>query len=113
MRYSAEQSLTEIRRRETALRSRRERRGTWFLSGGTAMLLAALVICFADIRRAAPGIARASGPGYGSILLAEDAGGYVLAGVIAFMAGVIVTVLCIRYRKKPTEKGKKDGPKNL
>lgn len=37
---------------------------------------------------------------YGSMLLHEDAGGYVLVGVIAFTAAVIITVLCIRYAEK-------------
>lgn len=37
---------------------------------------------------------------YGSMLLHENAGGYVLVGVIAFTAAVIITVLCIRYAEK-------------
>ena len=37
---------------------------------------------------------------YGSILLHENAGGYVLVGVISFTAAVIITVLCIKYRKR-------------
>lgn len=37
---------------------------------------------------------------YGSILLHEDVGGYALIGVISFITAVIITVLCIRYRKQ-------------
>ena len=37
---------------------------------------------------------------YGSILLHEDVGGYVLVGVTSFTAAVIITVLCIKYRKQ-------------
>ena len=44
---------------------------------------------------------------YGSILLYEDAGGYVLVGVISFIAAVVITVLCIKYRdwkkRKPSK----------
>lgn len=40
----------------------------------------------------------------GSILLHEDAGGYVLVGVISFTAAVIITVLCIRYRERNKKK---------
>lgn len=36
---------------------------------------------------------------YGTMLLYEDAGGYALVGIIAFAAGVIITVLCLRYRR--------------
>lgn len=36
----------------------------------------------------------------GSSLLSESAGGYILTAVLAFFAGVIVTVLLFRYRNK-------------
>ena len=36
----------------------------------------------------------------GSSLLSESAGGYVLAAVLAFFAGVIITVLIVRKRNK-------------
>ena len=36
----------------------------------------------------------------GSSLLGESAGGYVLAAVIAFFVGVVITVICYRQRKK-------------
>ena len=41
---------------------------------------------------------------YGSILLHEDAGGYVLVGVISFITAVVITVLCIRYRERNKKK---------
>ena len=34
------------------------------------------------------------------MLLHENAGGYVLVGVTAFTAAVVITVLCIRYRER-------------
>ena len=37
---------------------------------------------------------------FGSILLHEDAGGYVLVGVISFSTAVMITVLCIRLRER-------------
>ena len=37
---------------------------------------------------------------YGSILLHEDAGGYVLVGVISFSTAVMITVLCNRLRER-------------
>lgn len=36
---------------------------------------------------------------YGTMLLYEGAGGYVLVGVIAFVAAVIITTLCLRHRE--------------
>ena len=44
---------------------------------------------------------RSSVPGlYGAALLYEGAGGYMLVGVIAFAAAVVVTMLCIRRRER-------------
>ena len=40
---------------------------------------------------------------YGSILLHEDVGGYVLVGVVSFTAAVLLTVLCVRYSRKRKE----------
>ena len=37
---------------------------------------------------------------YGTILLHEDAGGYVLVAVISFTAAVVITALCIKFKKK-------------
>ena len=37
---------------------------------------------------------------YGTILLHEDAGGYVLVAVISFTVAVVITALCIKFRKR-------------
>ena len=37
---------------------------------------------------------------YGAILLHEGVGGYVLVAVISFTAAVVITVLCIKFRKR-------------
>ena len=44
---------------------------------------------------------------FGAMLLREDAGGYVLVGVVCFAAAVVITVLCFRLRNR--ENQKKDG----
>ena len=45
---------------------------------------------------------------YGSSLLLEGAGGYVLTAVLAFAAAVALTLICVRYKdrkqKDPSEK---------
>ena len=47
---------------------------------------------------------------FGAMLLREDAGGYVLVGVVCFAAAVVVTVFCTRLRKnnKQQEQTKED-----
>lgn len=36
----------------------------------------------------------------GTMLLHEDAGGYVVVGVVTFVAAVVITILCVRYSEK-------------
>lgn len=88
--------------REAVLRRRWGARSIGGLSAFSAAAAAGLVFCFLSLDRASPGILVQTV--YGTILLGAGAGGYVLAGVLAFMAGVVVTVLCIRHRKRREEK---------
>ena len=44
---------------------------------------------------------------FGTRLLREDAGGYVLVAVVSFAAAVVITALCFQLRKR--ENQKKDG----
>lgn len=47
---------------------------------------------------------------FGAMLLREDAGGYVLVGVVSFTAAAVITTLCFRLRIR--ENQKKDGADN-
>ena len=43
---------------------------------------------------------------FGAMLLREDAGGYVLVGVAAFAAAVVLTVVCMRMHEREKQKQK-------
>ena len=53
---------------------------------------------------------------YGAMLLRQDAGGYVLVGVVAFAAAVLLTAACMRLRERDkrkeniTEKKEENAP---
>ena len=86
-------ALVKRRVRETA--RRRQRRGICGLSAACMLLFAALMqtagMVIGQRQTAAWGV-------FGAMLLREDAGGYVLVGVVSFAAAVVVTALCIRLR---------------
>lgn len=46
------------------------------------------------------------GGSFGAMLLREDAGGYVLVGVAAFAAAVVLTVVCMRLHEREKQKQK-------
>ena len=82
----------------------RRRRGIGRLSA-VCMLLFAVLLQTAD-RVIGQGQTDAGG-GFGAMLLREDAGGYVLVGVVSFAAAAAITALCFRLRIR--ENQKKDG----
>ncbi len=104
---TTEALILAVHARAAALRRRRiASAGT--ASGALAIALAALIGKLGGLthRPAAEGYAGAS-------MLSEDAGGYVLAAVLAFMLGVVVTMACIRARRKRADRNhdteSKDG----
>ena len=99
-------ALVKQRVRENA--RRRQRRGIYGLSAACMLLCAALTQA-ADAF-AVQGQTAAWGV-FGAMLLREDAGGYVLVGVVCFAAAVVITALCFRLRKR--ENQKKDGADKL
>ena len=102
MKYTTEEALSEILRRSREAARVRSRRTCRMLSGLTASLLAVLMLvisAFSNRPAALP-----EGSIYGSFLLSQEAGGYVLAAVIAFVLGVAVTLFCLWYRKTKHQK---------
>lgn len=87
----------KIRRRSLFLRCRYDRR---IITGLTVMAVG-LAVCMGLLLKGTHtfGIATVAS-GYGSVLLRNGADIYVLIGLAGFVAGVAVTVICIRIREK-------------
>lgn len=98
MKYTTEEALVEIMKRRDQIIIRRDRRACRMLSGTAGALVAVLVLVIALL----PGkvTVASSGSVYGSFLLSQEAGGYVLASVVAFALGVAVTLLCLKIRER-------------
>lgn len=95
---TAEERLALLHRRAAALRRKRDRRALRSWGAATAGLLAALIGLTVLLDPVAHGLGQSGSTG--ATLLSEGAGGYVLVGVIAFMAGVALTAALIRRGKK-------------
>lgn len=94
---TSEERVAALRSRVRALENRRARRETAALSAGCGALGLCLILLIYGGSAARGGPA---GEYAGAAMLFENAGGYVLLAVAAFMAGVIITASCIRFRKK-------------
>ena len=102
--YDTARRVVLVKKRAREIRRRQQRREVGSLSALCVLLLAALMRTADTV--VGPGMAAAQGS-FGAMLLREDAGGYVLVGVVSFAAAVVITALCFRLRSK--EHRRKDG----
>ena len=102
--YDTARRVALVKQRVRENTRRRQRRGIYGLS--TACMLLFAVLMQAADALIAPGQAAAWGS-FGTMLLREDAGGYVLVAVVSFAAAAAITALCFRLRIR--ENQKKDG----
>ena len=102
--YDTARRVALVKQRVRKNTRRRQRRGIYGLSAMCMLLLVALIQAAGTV--VGPGQTAAQGI-FGAMLLREDAGGYVLVGVVAFAAAAAITALCFRLRSK--EKRRNDG----
>lgn len=97
----AEERVTALHEKMDAMRRRKEIRKTRIIGAVNASLAACLV--FLIFGGGTAHFGGTAGMYSGSTMLFENAGGYVLLAVGAFMAGVIATVLIKRSQNKRKE----------
>ena len=106
--YDTARRVALVKQRVRENTRRRQRREAISLSAFCLMLFTALAGAADALivrgQTAAWGV-------FGAMLLREDAGGYVLVGVVCFAAAVVITALCFRLRNR--ENQKKDGADKL
>lgn len=96
-----------IRRVELLAKELEHKKENKLLAGLSALCLV-LSLFLVSASRSIMGSVHGNAQGaYGAMLLYEDAGGYVLVGVISFMAAVVITILCIRGKKKNEKRKEK------
>ena len=106
--YDTARRVALVKQRVRENTRRRQRREAISLS-------AACMLLFAALMQAADAFAvqgqTATWGVFGAMLLREDAGGYVLVGVVSFAAAAAFTALCFRLRNRENQKkGGADKP---
>ena len=94
--YDTEKRIELVKKRMHEYHRRQERRTVCRLSVLCTLLFLSLVGAMGIVQRKP---INATGM-YGAILLHEGAGGYVLVAVISFTVAVVITALCIKFRKR-------------
>ena len=98
--YDTARRVALVKQRVRENTRRRQRRGIYGLSAMCMLLFAALMQAAGTV--VGPGQPEARGV-FGAMLLREDAGGYVLVGVVSFTAAAVITALCFRLRIKDNQ----------
>ncbi len=97
MRYDADEALRRTLERSAVLRKRNSRRRGIVLSAVTVCCACALLMLDSGlVLREGTALGEA---GFGAFLLPSRAGGYILASVLAFAAGVLATLFFLRRRQ--------------
>ena len=94
--YDTEKRIELVKKRMHEYHRRQERRTVCRLSVLCTLLFLSLVGTMGRMQSQPIDITGM----YGTILLHEDAGGYVLVAVISFTVAVVITALCIKFRKR-------------
>ena len=106
--YDTAKRVALVKQRVRENTRRRQWRGIYGLSAA-CMLLFAVMMQAADVF-AVQGQPEAWGV-FGSMLLRQDAGGYVLVAVVSFAAAAAITALCFRLKNRENQKkGGADKP---
>ena len=101
--YDTARRVALVKQRVRENTRRRQRREAISLSAACMLLCAVLTQAAGMV--VGPGQTAAQGV-FGAMLLREDAGGYVLVGVAAFTAAVVLTVVCMRLHEREKQKRK-------
>ena len=102
--YDTARRVALVKQRVRENTRRRQRRGIYGLSAMCMLLFAALMQAAGTV--VGPGQPEAWGV-FGAMLLREDAGGYVLVGVVTFAAAVVLTAVCMRLHEHEKKKEKR------
>ena len=97
MKYTKDEALEEILKRGRKIREKRNKQITGVLSTTTVILT---FILFLSISLFTGNVVTGTHSAYGSFLLPTEVLGYVIVAVIAFVMGVIITVIVRQYKRK-------------
>lgn len=100
---TSEERIAALHEKMNNLRQKRERQKTFALGAASAALSLCLLFLIFGAGSAQPG--GTAGLYSGATMLFENAGGYVLVAIAAFMAGVAITVVLRNREKRRQDKG--------
>ena len=102
MKYSIEEAWEKISERSRRLLLARSRRKAGLLAISCVLVVAALIMAVYGYAKppTAGSITGDVYSYYGAFMLPNEAGGYILVGVLSFAVAVVMTLICLRFRDR-------------
>ena len=100
MKYSDKEAMNEIMKRGKSVSIKRIKQTNMLLSVISCILFISLVTVIAFIPNGISDVTYLNETVYGSFLIRPQTGAYVLVAVLAFLFGVVISILFNRTRKK-------------
>ena len=97
---SIEEQMSEIRRRSSLYREKKDIRLLSLAATGVGALLLAVIMIAPGVK----GTVGLSGTNLGATILGPETGGYVIVALLSFALGVIITIITQKHRKSPSSK---------
>ena len=97
MKYTSSEAMKEVLSRRDQVRRKREQRRLAWCSASLFTLLLVLTLTAASMP--IPTLDASNSSAMGSFLLEAKTGGIIAAVVLAFLLGVLITLLCIRKKR--------------
>ena len=98
MRYDIDGALQQIEQRSDTIKKKKKAQAVAVLSAVSTAMCVMLTIAITMFAGAAP--SGMVSPQYGSLMLNEAAGGYVLTAVISFVSSSVITCAAVMRRRK-------------
>ncbi|MCR5431807.1 MAG: hypothetical protein K6E95_04550 [Lachnospiraceae bacterium] len=96
MRYETDEAIRMIEKKAMKLKIRQLRNRIRILSGATlSVLILSVALLYRFSGFGSPDAVEMYG--FGALMLSDDAGGYVLVGVLSFVLAAAITFGCIKY----------------
>ena len=101
MKYSIDESMLQIKSKSRKLKIKKQRRNVGFIAISgvlVLMMIIATIYNYMGLGISGTDLGENRYSKYGAFMVPNEAGGYILVGLICFVAAVVITLLCLRIK---------------
>jgi hypothetical protein len=110
MKYSIDESMQQITEKSRELKIKKQRRKVGLIAFSSVSVMIAVITAvysYAGLGISGVKLGENNYSEYGAFMVPNEAGGYILVGLISFVAAVVITLLCLkingRYIRKDSQ----------